>query len=97
MANNNDDVSKELAALKKDLASLRDDIGGLSHAVKAAGEKKGEAAYRRVREKDEDFRQQGEDAIERVGHKIDEKPMTSMLTAFGTGLMAGLLLSQRRG
>lgn len=92
----NDDISKELEALKKDLASLRGDIGGLSQAVKDAGEHKGEAAVRRVREKGDDLRKQGEDAIEKVGHKIDEKPMTSVLKAFGTGLLVGLLLNQRR-
>lgn len=92
----NDDISKELEALKKDLASLRGDIGGLSQAVKSAGEQKGEAAYRSVREKGDELLKQGEDAVEKVGHKIDEKPMTSVLTAFGTGLLVGLLLNQRR-
>ena len=92
----NDDISKELETLKKDLASLRSDIGGLSQAVKATGEAKGEAAYERVREKGESIRRQGEDAVEKVGHKIVEKPMTSVLTAFGTGLLIGLLLNQRR-
>lgn len=92
----NDDITKELDALKKDLASLRGDISGLSQAVKSAGEQKGEAAYRRVREKGDELRKQGEDAVEKVGHKIDEKPMTSVLTAFGTGLLVGMLLNQRR-
>ena len=92
----NDDISKELETLKKDLASLRGDIGSLSQAIKSTGEQKGEAAYRRVREKGEELRKQGEDAVEKVGHKIDEKPMTSVLTAFGTGLLIGLLLNQRR-
>ncbi len=96
MATSNDDVSKELDTLKKDLASLRGDISSLSQAVKAVGEEKGEAAYRRVLEKGEEFRKQGEDAVAKVGHKIDEKPMTSVLAAFGTGLLVGLLLNQRR-
>lgn len=98
MATTNDNVNKELEALRKDLASLRDDIGSLSKAVKAAGEEKGEAAYRRVREKGEELRQQGESAVEKVGHKIDEKPVTSVLTAFGTGVLVGLMLmmTQRR-
>jgi len=91
----NDDLTKELETLKKDLTSLRGDIGSLSQAVKTAGEQKGEAAYQRVREKGEELRKQGEHAVEAVGNKIDEKPMTSVLTAFGTGLLVGLLLNQR--
>lgn len=98
MANNSDNLTKEMETLKKDLASLRGDIGSLSKAVKAAGEQKGEAAYRRAREKGDELLKQGESAVERVGHTIDERPMTSVLTAFGTGLVVGLMLmlNQRR-
>lgn len=91
MATKDENLGKELETLRKDLASLRGDIGSLSKAVKAAGEQKGEAAYRRVRE-------QGESAVEKVGHTIDQKPVTSVLTAFGTGVLVGvmLMLNQRR-
>ena len=93
----NDELTKELEAVKQDLSALRRDIGGLSDAVRTAGGQKGEAAYERVRERGEALRQQGEDVLDRVGHRIDERPTTSVLTAFGTGLLAGMLLNQRRG
>lgn len=96
MATIDDDLSKEVQTLKQDLASLRGDIGSLAEAVKSAGEQKGEAVYQRAREKSEELRAQGQSTIEQVGHKVDERPMTSVLTAFGTGLLVGLLLNQRR-
>ena len=34
---------------------------------------------------------------QQVGHEIEERPLTSALGAFSTGLLLGMLLNARRG
>ncbi len=92
----NDEVSKEIEQLKKDLRGIQGDISTLATTLKNAGLDQSRATYERVRNQGEDLRRRGEDAIGAVGEKIDERPMTSVLTAFGTGFVIGLLLNQRR-
>jgi ElaB/YqjD/DUF883 family membrane-anchored ribosome-binding protein len=92
----NEDVNKEIEQLKKDLSGLQNDIRNLTGTLKSAGIEQGKATYERARQQGEQWRQKGEDAIGSVGQAIDEKPVTSVLTAFGTGFVIGLLLNQKR-
>lgn len=92
----NDELNKDLVQLKKDLAALRDDIGTLTGTIKSAGTKQAEVAYGHVREQGEHLRQKGEDAVDSIARSIDERPMTSVLTAFGVGLLVGVMVNQRR-
>ncbi|MGD8682119.1 MAG: hypothetical protein PVJ33_17270 [Lysobacterales bacterium] len=92
----NEEISKDVEQLRKDLHSLKGDISSLANALKEAGLDQGRATYERVKKEGEELRHRGEDAIGAVAEKIDERPVTSALTAFGTGIVIGLLLNQKR-
>ena len=92
----NEELNKEMEQLKKDLKSIQSDISSLAGAVKSAGAEQGKATYDRVRNQGEQWRRRGEDAVGSLSQSIDERPVTSVLTAFGTGFIVGLLLNQRR-
>jgi ElaB/YqjD/DUF883 family membrane-anchored ribosome-binding protein len=91
-----EEISKDVEQLKKDLQSLRGDIGSLANTLKDAGLDQGRAAYERVKKEGDDLRHRGEDALGAVAAKIDERPVASALTAFGSGFVIGLLLNQKR-
>lgn len=90
-----DDINGEINRLKEDMANLRSDMRDLLSAVKEAGVDRGHAAYERVRETGQKARHQAREAQEHVGEYIEEKPLTSMLVAFGTGFVIGMLLDRR--
>ncbi|MEX2480988.1 MAG: hypothetical protein WD928_09020 [Gammaproteobacteria bacterium] len=92
----NDDLNKDVEQLKKDLAALREDIGTLTNTIKSEGTRQAKAAYGRARQQGDNLRQKGEDAVDSIAHTIDEKPMTSVLTSFGVGLLLGMMVNQRR-
>lgn len=91
-----EDFSQEIAQLRKDLNTLQGDLSGLVTALKNAGLEQGKESYDQLRKQADALRQKGEGAIGAVGQKIDEKPVTSVLTAFGTGFVIGMLLNNRR-
>jgi ElaB/YqjD/DUF883 family membrane-anchored ribosome-binding protein len=91
-----DDISKDIDQLKKDLAGLRADLGTLMAGVKELGLEQGRSAYERVRESGERARSQAQATQENVEHYIEERPLTSVLVAFGTGFVIGMLLGHRR-
>ena len=75
---------------------MRGDIRSLASTLKDAGVDQGRAAFERAKKEGEELRHRGEDAIGAIADKIDERPVTSALTAFGTGIVIGLLLNQKR-
>jgi len=98
-----DQVRKEIDALKNDLAQFRKDIGGLTDAVKAVLGEKIDAAKRNTKEKAngamddieskiEDLLAQGSGAVKSAGAKVSEHPGTSLLTAFGVGFVIAKLM-----
>lgn len=84
----NDDVAREIDQLKRDLSSLRADISSLTEAL-------GQAGRERSRETLRSAKNMTGNAVDSLGSSIDDKPLTSVLTAFGTGFLIGLMLSHR--
>ena len=74
------DLNQEFESLKADVANLRRDLSELAGDVREAGIERGRAAYERAR------------AAER---KVEQHPMASLLTSFGVGVLAGLILERR--
>ena len=89
-------LSQEMAQLKKDLGTLQSDVSSVVKALKAAGVEETQKAYGQAKNQGEALFARGEAVAGAVGHKIDENPMTSVLTAFGVGFILGSLLTNRR-
>jgi ElaB/YqjD/DUF883 family membrane-anchored ribosome-binding protein len=83
-------LQADMAQLRADFAKMATDIGNIaSNSVQQASGKAQESAekmWSEVRRK-----------AENVGQEIEERPFTSALVAFSTGVILGLLMSSRRG
>ncbi|HYW93016.1 MAG TPA: hypothetical protein VFA95_11270 [Gammaproteobacteria bacterium] len=91
-----EDLHKEFEALKADVARLRGDISDLAGAVRHAGEESGRQAYAKARQAGEQAWHQASEAEQAAAHEIAERPVASVLTAFGVGFLVGLILDRRR-
>lgn len=99
-------VKQEIDTLKSDVAKLRDDIGELVSALvdlvgdKAAATRtrvESEAKERldELRAALERARERGGRAVGQMEHQIEERPLLSVLAAFGIGLILGKLLDRK--
>ena len=100
------DLSHEMQTLRADLSKLRGDFAGVADALKDAGQKKAEGAregladlvnsvLEELRGALGQARDKGKKSVETVGHQIEERPLTSLLTAFGFGFVLAKLLHRR--
>ena len=100
------DLNREIETLKVDLAKLRADFAGVADALKEAGHKKAEGAreglsdllnslLEELRGAVGHARDTGKRSVETVGHQIEQRPLTSLLTAFGFGFVLAKLLGRR--
>lgn len=94
-----EDITGELNKLKKDISDLRADMASLVKTLKDAGLDQGreafDRAYERARQAGESVRERAEDAYGVFGKEVESRPLTSVLTAFGVGFVAGMLLDRR--
>jgi ElaB/YqjD/DUF883 family membrane-anchored ribosome-binding protein len=97
MANN---VDQEINQLKSDMAGLREDMASLVDTMKEAGMEKGrqyyDSAYERARHAGEAVSERAREAYSGFGKEVEDHPMASVLTAFGTGFVVGMLLDRRQ-
>lgn len=82
----------ETDALKKDLDALRNDLRELAEDVRASGEKRYQDGLDQARHTYEDLRSEARRRGKEVGAEIEARPFTSILAAFGIGLVLGKLL-----
>jgi ElaB/YqjD/DUF883 family membrane-anchored ribosome-binding protein len=96
----NEELTRELNQLKSDIAGLRGDMASLVKTLKDAGIDEGREAYQRASERarraGEAVREQANEAYTVIGREVEEHPLTSVLAAFGTGFVIGMLLDRRR-
>jgi ElaB/YqjD/DUF883 family membrane-anchored ribosome-binding protein len=81
--------------LQKEIGQLRSDLATLTASVKSIVAEQGSAAYQSVRHSAHKAREQAAKATDAVGEEISEHPLTSVLGAFGVGLLFGVLLGRR--
>lgn len=95
----NEEVNRELTQLKSDIANLRHDLGSLVEAMKSAGLEQGKQyygeAYDRAKRAGESIRARADQAYGMIGREVEEHPFASVLAAFGTGFVVGMLLDRR--
>lgn len=85
----------DVAKLRSDLDQLRNDIAKLGDTVKTVVVDGGYAAYARVRRSAEKYQKQAKDVVDMAAEEIEEHPVATVLSAFGIGLLMGLLFSRR--
>ena len=106
MAQQESALSKEMEQLRKDFASLRSDLSGVVETLRNMGAEQGRNAYQRARQAGEQAygqaRATGEQAYgqaraaeQAVEREISERPLISVLGAFGVGFLVGVLLDRR--
>lgn len=86
--------SPETDALKKDMEQLRHDLSALADAVKQTSQQRAQEGVNAAKEKFDEVRQQAAGQAEQVGNQIKDRPFTSVLTAFGVGLLIGKIISR---
>jgi len=96
----NEELNKELDQVKSDIAELREDMAELLRTMKEAGMAEGrdyyDRAYDRARQAGESVRDRANEAYASLGKEVEERPLTSVLTAFATGLVVGIVMDRRR-
>jgi ElaB/YqjD/DUF883 family membrane-anchored ribosome-binding protein len=92
------DVEGEFGAVKDDLAKLRSDIANLSNALK---ELTSETVHERIDSLrggidrlTGDAKLQSREMLEDLTDHIEERPLTSVLIAFGVGVLLGRLFDR---
>jgi ElaB/YqjD/DUF883 family membrane-anchored ribosome-binding protein len=96
----NEEISKEMDQVKADITKLRGDMASLLETLKNSGVEQGreyyDRAYERARRTGETVRDRAGEAYAAIGKEIEEYPLTSVLAAFVTGFVVGMVLDRRR-
>lgn len=87
-------TSNETDAIKKDMEALRKDLRELADSVRASGEKRYQDGIEQARDKYKDLRTQANRRSKEVGAEIEARPFTSVIAAFGIGLLLGKLFGR---
>jgi ElaB/YqjD/DUF883 family membrane-anchored ribosome-binding protein len=90
-----DAIVDDLAALKRDFGRLMEQVK--SGAVDGAG-KTAQDLLEQLNERASDLydrvSEQGESSVKAISRQVEERPFTSLLVAFGVGVIASRLLSR---
>ncbi len=81
--------------LREEIERLRADMAAIAGTLKDMGAEGGSKVYGRVREQAERAKGEAEHAATAVGKQIEERPLTSVITAFLLGAILGALISRR--
>ncbi len=93
------EVDKELDQLRSDMVDLRKDMASLMKTMKEAGIQQGQQVYEQAAKRAKQTRDEASrfasDTYNALEKEVEDRPLTSVLTAFGTGFVLGLLLDRR--
>ncbi|HEY3244388.1 MAG TPA: hypothetical protein VGM03_13665 [Phycisphaerae bacterium] len=89
------DLKRDLQALREDLRQIRLDVRGLASDAAAAGRGRAQEFCEGVDERVQAATAKGQEAVDDFRAQVWEHPMTTLVTAFGAGLLAGLLVRRR--
>ncbi len=95
----------DLDGLKSEIEQLRSDLGSLFEAVLKEGKEKADDADTTLREELQErldalrdsiahAKERGEHAVETAQQTIEERPIISVLVAFGIGVLTAKLISR---
>ncbi len=94
-----ENLGQDLEALREDVTRLRSDLSQLAKSLLDKGKSETDTAKDRVIEElvsnFRSARDKSSETVETVEHKIQEKPLMSLLIAFLVGLIIGKLFESR--
>ena len=94
-----ENLGQDLEALREDVTRLRSDLSQLAKSLLDKGKSESDTAKERVIEElmsnFRSARDKSNETVESVEHKIQEKPLMSLLIAFLVGLILGKLFESR--
>jgi ElaB/YqjD/DUF883 family membrane-anchored ribosome-binding protein len=92
-------VRQDIEALRKDLASLTKSLKGAGESglekIAAAGSAKAQELEGGLEQAMDTLRSQGQVSVAQIERAIHDKPLTSLLAAFGAGMLIARLLERR--
>jgi ElaB/YqjD/DUF883 family membrane-anchored ribosome-binding protein len=100
------DAAEDFEAIRKDLDTLRTDVAALSRHLKGLGEGKLEqlravggdkidVLRAELEQTVDQLRRHGQESVASVERTIQDKPLMSLLAAFGAGMLIARLLERR--
>lgn len=106
MAARDSDDDKDLGTLKEDIARLREDLASVKSTLatlgkrsaaqaKAAGSAKVDELQDEIERIMDDLQLRGRDTLAGVEKTVHERPLTSLLAAFGLGFLISRFLDRR--
>lgn len=86
---------KELDEVKGDVASIKGELKSVVEMLKRQAESQARQGYEKVREVSDKARYQAKQGAALVEEQIEERPLISVLAAFGVGFIIGKLLDRK--
>lgn len=84
----------ETEALKKDVKQLREDLAALAENFKKSADEQAHAGLNKARDHFQDAAQEAGRYTSQWRDEIEARPYTSVIAAFGVGLLLGKLFSR---
>jgi ElaB/YqjD/DUF883 family membrane-anchored ribosome-binding protein len=91
MANNSE---KDIQELRNDIAKLKADFGEVAKTLRHITNEQVSRGREKVRESAERSRDRARETLDSFEHEIEDRPLTSIATAFGVGFILGKLLDR---
>lgn len=101
-----DKSDQDVAALRADIEALRSDVSAVTKSLSDLARNRADGLKNAARSHAEHWRDEIGDTVEdwtgrgrrqvdRIEQEVQERPIVSLLTAFGLGLLLGKLLDRR--
>ena len=89
------EAGTEYEQLRADIEKLRADITELGKTVQTIISGWGEEAKGAARRSMQTAEERAKESVEKLAHRVEEKPLASLASAFGVGILIGLILNRR--
>lgn len=91
-----DATADDLKTLRAEMANLRADLGRISETLQDLARHGRAEAVDKANEAAERLKDEIGKRTERLSQEIEQKPLTAVATAFGLGVLLGMLLHGKR-
>jgi ElaB/YqjD/DUF883 family membrane-anchored ribosome-binding protein len=91
-----DATAEDLKTLRAEMANLRADLGRISDTLKDVVKHGREEAVGKATEAAEKLHAEIGKRTQRLTEEIEQKPLTAVFTAFGLGVLLGMIFHGRR-
>lgn len=92
-----DQPNTDIAALQTEMKQLRTDFAKIAGTMRDIASNSVAGAGQQVQASTDKVWTEVKRQVQSAGREIEERPIAAALTAFGAGVLMGLLLNARRG